>query len=457
MKPSQESDISLLLSIHEDKKKSKSSGTRKKTQEEIFSKTFYAAEIKPEVDAELDRIRSNTADGKLPKGANLPIVKRITHEKFLAATEEVKSQVAQLAQDYNKVEAEGGEALVDEESRKKFIVQLADICPRIVEALHMATGWPVTLILGGQDENKEIKTKGYHAGKNLLGLSFKKAYPGYKTNVLDPFALFAHSCYHYGVSSTPTKSFTDTNSTQTDSIGEHSSSSLPNTNAMSSNTATTELASGEHRSLTPETEAMPEPFGPLPSQNPLGYDIPLAPVEGSICPLLQSNSPDPASFPGTSDEVADMLQRLNSPSLSLPFFPSNSSFHDDPFNIGPYGSFPSLDQALPLSTIPLSQPQPAVEPTTGKKRKQTQAQSTKTVSSDQNVDPTLSAGSDNGPKKRRRHDTLGEDTSVDVNAPRGRRNLKAPSRVPNCVHANQQTEAPKKGRGKPKEKGRKAD
>ncbi|KAK7455777.1 hypothetical protein VKT23_010809 [Stygiomarasmius scandens] len=423
--PDQDCDIASLLLVPENNKKSKSKSSRKKTQEEVFSKTFYATDIKPEVDAELERMRSHTTDGKLPKGASLPIVKRITHEKFLAATEDVKQQVALLTEDHNKSETEEKSMTVDEENRKKFIAQLPEICPRIVEALHTATGWPVTLILGGEDENREIKTKGYHAGKNLLGLSFKKAYPSYKTNVLDPFALFVHSCYHYGNTSTPT---TPTKTSSTDSLTEKGSADSTQTGTQTRSTFR------ERRdSLTLDTE--PASSTPaLPDPNPAS----------SLHLYQASDSPDPALFPQTSDEVTEMLHRLNSPSLSIPFFPTNTFSYDDPLNMGPYGSFPNFTGAVPSPTIPLAHPQPAVEATAGKKRKQT------TTMSDQNVDPThaLTTGSDPGTRKRRKHDTLGEDTGIDVNAPRGRRNLKAPSRVPNCVNVTQQAEVPKKGKGK---------
>ncbi|KAK7455796.1 hypothetical protein VKT23_010828 [Stygiomarasmius scandens] len=472
--PASQSDILALFSDRDKPQKSKPNGTRKKTQEQLFSKEFYTTEIKPEVDAELERMRANSTDGKLPKGASLLIVKRITHEKYTAATEEVKEHIAKLADRIEEVDVKTKEGVIDPETRKKFIADLKDLAPRIVEALHVATGWPVTLLLGGEDEEKQIKTNGYHAGKNLLGLSFKKAYPGYKTHVQEPFARFAHSCYYYGdTASSPAKTSapSTTNDQVTATAGEAISAAA--TTVMSSAATTSPKASSLAAS---SVTSNPESTGVIPQVSPQDEPEPAA-MDSALFSFPPgsggpSSGPDPSLFPQSSDEVVEMLRRMNDPSFSDQFFPSNpiTSLHD-PFNasslsgpfLPPYPATsydessggqlqPFLDPAsvVPLSTAPLSQPQPATQSAASVKsmKRKRGGGATKAAVSDQNIDPMPGALSGKEPKKRRKNDPVGEEEDVDVDAPRGKRTHKAPSCVPNYVAVTQVETSKKKVKAK---------
>ncbi|KAK7461471.1 hypothetical protein VKT23_008648 [Stygiomarasmius scandens] len=165
--------------------KSRSKGNRSHTNVQNFSATHYVELIKPKVDQELEQMRAQTGNGKLAKGAHLPVVVRVTKDIWESLPEDVKTDIRNKKEDEDLAQQKGieGRKIIDE-----FPRYLTTICNN----LHRQTNFAVSMIVGGWSETQQqIVVHGrFHAGENELGLPFNTAHQEYKTQWADIFGAF---------------------------------------------------------------------------------------------------------------------------------------------------------------------------------------------------------------------------------------------------------------------------
>ncbi|KAK7450159.1 hypothetical protein VKT23_013042 [Stygiomarasmius scandens] len=165
---------------------SHSKGTRSRTDIQNFSSTHYNELVKPKVDAELDRMCTESG-GKLAKGAHLPVVTRVTRDVWELLSDDVKREVKRKREeeDFDQKRGADGRKII-----KEFPRYLNTICNKI----RSETNFTVSVMVGGWDETEQqIVIHSFHAGENELGLPFNVAHPEYKAQWSDAFGKFASS------------------------------------------------------------------------------------------------------------------------------------------------------------------------------------------------------------------------------------------------------------------------
>ncbi|KAK7445773.1 hypothetical protein VKT23_014769 [Stygiomarasmius scandens] len=94
------------------------------TSVQVFSKVFYDSKVKPLVEKELENMQGISEGGKLPQGAHLPVIARLTNEVWEAASESVKAEVEKKRLEL--LEEDEEDNTVDED-------EIIDRLPAIVE------------------------------------------------------------------------------------------------------------------------------------------------------------------------------------------------------------------------------------------------------------------------------------------------------------------------------------
>lgn len=84
---------------------------------------------------------------------------------------------------------------------KRSIVRGIERLPNLLQdfstQINGLTGWTITILAGGPDpvDGGNIRTVGYHLGRDTIGNNFANAYPTYRESILKPYSAFVHNVF----------------------------------------------------------------------------------------------------------------------------------------------------------------------------------------------------------------------------------------------------------------------
>ncbi|TEB24182.1 hypothetical protein FA13DRAFT_1797390 [Coprinellus micaceus] len=169
------------------------------SEENLYSKQYYAQHVKAKVDAELKDVGTPTSELPSPKTPATKVeiqdlCKKLVREKKVA--DELIKQIFSDEQNPDGIEPEG--YLLTQECLDKIIDEVLNL-------IAIRTGWAVSLNMGGPDMSKmngDTSVKMYHVGYPRGNRSFWTNIPQYDEVHAKPFhewcqTFFSHGCLIY--------------------------------------------------------------------------------------------------------------------------------------------------------------------------------------------------------------------------------------------------------------------
>ncbi|KAK7434025.1 hypothetical protein VKT23_020424 [Stygiomarasmius scandens] len=166
----------------------KGSKSRSLSAVQTFSKDNYSAVIKPAVDRRIAEMKAQSVDGKLKRGAHLPVIKQVTQDLFDALGDEAKGEFVQKA---SKAREEKMKPVDTDGVDKDFVANMEGYIVNLANRVHQKSGFACSILVGGFTEaTGEIVIYVHHAGEDIHGLPFCDANPDYPKHWTDKFTNF---------------------------------------------------------------------------------------------------------------------------------------------------------------------------------------------------------------------------------------------------------------------------